>query len=105
MDWKKYPKRIVIMGVEFTVSYPDRIDDGNSGETVLNHRTIKISKAENGTHAMVMRTLWHEAFHALLHVSGYSEFLDNQREEALVVLLEHGVEGLFKQLGKVDGNE
>lgn len=105
MDWKKYPKKLSVMGVEYKVSYPEKLDCGSAGETCVNSRTMRISKAENETPEKVMRTLCHEYLHALLHVTGQTEFLDEKREESLVVALEHGIEGLFKQLWKVQGDE
>jgi len=82
---KEVLKRLNILGVPFEVVLAD-LEDGTYGETEGHARKIMINR--NQPKNLVLSTLFHEAIHAVLHVSGHTELLTHQQEEALVIALE-----------------
>lgn len=82
---KEVLKRLNILGVPFEVVLAD-LEDGTYGETDGHARKILINR--NQPKSLVMSTLFHEAIHAILHVTGHTELLTHQQEEALVIALE-----------------
>lgn len=104
MDLAQFPRRLMICGVPHAVRYADQLKGESKEEVVYGyyhaHRhLIEISLKSNDTPEMVWRSLLHEALHAILHVTGQSEGLGGETEEALVIALENGIAGLFPQLG------
>ena len=101
MAQKKRLEEINILGDIFKIEYPAKIkgDEGENtyGETYGVKRLIRISTQQNKTDDMMERTLLHEVIHAILHISGHSELLEDKEEESLVVLLENGLSKLYKR--------
>lgn len=89
---KKLPTSVTVLGKDFDISYTMDIDTNTYGETNVLERTIKINSNKDKKES----TLLHEIIHAVLGVSGYSERMSEQEEEALVVLLENGLENLIE---------
>jgi len=91
---KKKSGEIFIMGIPFTFEYVDKIShEGEhvSGLTQGSDRKISVALAENPTEELRKSTSFHEIVHAVLYVTGQSELLTNEQEEALVIALEHGL--------------
>ena len=84
-------KIVPIMGIPFTVTDPVKVDkkDKHVGESEGSARTIKVKKSL--TPEVKTATLIHEILHSILYVSGQSERLTEEQEEALVLALEHGI--------------
>lgn len=89
----KRPESIAILGIEFQIQYTDDLPEGHYGLCEGWDRVIKIDKKLKG--ADLELTLMHEIFHAILHVSGWSEKLGSKTEEGIVRALEHGLSPLF----------
>lgn len=80
------PTEVTIGGVCFKVVLADC--DG-CGEFDATAETITISAGDS--YGAQRKTLFHEALHAALYVSGQSERLSPKQEESLVVALEHSL--------------
>lgn len=87
---------IPIMGVPFKITYPAKVDkrDKHVGESDGVNRTIKVKKSL--TDDPKRSTILHEIIHSILYVSGQSERLTEEQEEALVLALEHGLDPLYE---------
>ncbi len=102
MDVGLLPKRIVICGVPHTVKYVDKIK-GEGGEIVYGmyhqrDRIIEIAINPQQSQETLLATLLHECIHGVLYLSGHSEGLDGEKEESIVIALEHGLMGVIPQL-------
>lgn len=88
--------KIPIMGIEFKITYPVKIDkkDNDIGESNGAERTIKIKKSL--TDEVKRSTILHEIIHSILYVTGQSEGLSEKQEEAIVLALEHGLDPLYE---------
>lgn len=92
-------RKIDILGVSFTLvknvkKMPDKDDHG---ETNIIDRRIYLNPIKNKTHDEMASTLLHEVIHAILGVSGQDKFINEEHEEGLVTVLEHGLYPLIKQ--------
>jgi len=91
---KKKTGTVSVMGINFTLEYVDKVShEGEhvSGLTQGSDRKISVSLTENSTKELRESTSFHELLHAILYVTGQSEMLTTEQEEALVVAVEHGV--------------
>ena len=79
------PSHIIILGQKFRIEVCD-MDENDYGETLGYERLIKISKHQSKE--LVMHTLFHEAVHAALHVTGQTSLLSDNMEEAVVMAME-----------------
>lgn len=94
----KVPVTVSVGGFKFRVEYPDAIPDESgdlSGNCTVSTLTIKISKTQNPTPEIVLRTLFHELVHAALGLTGHSEMLGEKHEEGITYALENMLAGLF----------
>lgn len=79
------PKTIMIFGKEFKVIVTSL--KGLHGDCNIGNLTIRIH--QNLTKEEALSTLFHEAIHASLGISGLNEMLTENQEEAIVRMLEH----------------
>lgn len=84
------PSKIVVFGIPFEVKVCNL--KGSSGDCTLDDRVIRIHQTQSLEQAKA--TLWHEAIHAAIGLSGLSELLEEKStsgnlEEALVRCMEH----------------
>ena len=80
------PATIEILGVEFKVKVVKL--KGVYGDCDTDKRVIRLDSSLSKSDRE--RTLFHEAIHAALRVSGFAELLsDEKQEEALTVMLEN----------------
>lgn len=92
----KKPDTVSVMGIEFQVKHPKKVDDGNAyGLTKGGDHHIEIAGNLQGD--AFERVLLHETIHAILYVSGITEILDEAKEEAIVLALEHGLSQLYSR--------
>lgn len=82
------PESVVALGVPFKVVYTKMLKK-DYGKTDCNDRLISIRAGLTGD--TLRSTIIHEWLHAVLHVSGQSEHLSDEQEEALVVTMEHAI--------------
>lgn len=75
------------MGIEVTVKQVAKLPDGDEGHAHWQKREIVISKEYPLEQRL--RTYKHEVFHMVLGLSGVSELLTTEQEEAVVVALEN----------------
>ena len=84
------PKKIKVFGQAVTVRYIDKLknEDGIPclGLSHINDRTIELEQGLSK--AATARVLRHEIFHMKLGISGLTELLSEELEEALAVLAE-----------------
>ena len=84
------------MGVPFRVEVPE-LDEETVGDTVGFYRRIRISNDVDS------KKLWsilvHEWVHAVLHVNGVGNVLDEDVEEVIAQSMEHAIEELLRQIG------
>ena len=91
------PTKIDIMGIEFKIVYPKKIsDDGVLGECDYTSRVIKIQA--NLKEDLFESCLRHEVIHAILGMCGISHLLKHEMEEAIVLAIEHGLDGLYERV-------
>jgi hypothetical protein len=79
------PKSITVLGKQFEVIVTNL--KGLHGDCDATKGVIRIH--QNCTIEVARSTLFHEAIHAALDVSGQGEMLREDQEEALVRMLEH----------------
>ena len=92
------PTHIVIAGIQYDIVYKDMKE---FGELDSDAKKISISKKIKGE--VLLDTLVHEAFHAMLDISGLGYILEDvqpELEEALVRAYDHILTPLVKQLYK-----
>jgi hypothetical protein len=90
------PTTVSILGKEFKIQYPKKIDDGHThGVTMGDSRLIKIASSSDDE--LFEDTLLHETIHAILYTSGVSEMLDERLEEAIVIAIENGLSQLYSR--------
>jgi len=87
--------KIPVLGVPFEIQYVNKIneEDDSYGECDGPAHKIKIKKSL--TNEQKRLTVFHEILHAALYISGQSELLTEQQEEAIVVALENGLSQLY----------
>jgi len=102
MSKKKEAPRyfISVMGIPFDVVIKDKVvvegeKEECAGVTYGALRRIEISKKECSTEELMNSTLIHEFCHAILYVTGQSEHLEGDQEEAIVIAMEHGLSQHF----------
>jgi hypothetical protein len=94
----KKPKKqgVRVLGVLFEVNFSEKVldDDGADvyGTTDGPGRLISVSTTLNKTEDARSATLVHEWCHAVLYVTGLSEGLTVEQEEAIVIANEHALE-------------
>jgi Zn-dependent peptidase ImmA (M78 family) len=79
------PNKITVLGRAFEVVITNL--KGLHGDCNLDKNVIRIH--QNCTPEQARVTLFHEAVHAALAVSGHNEMLKENQEEALVRMMEH----------------
>tara|TARA_Y100000114_G_C11758806_1_gene328363 strand:+ start:1789 stop:2094 length:306 start_codon:yes stop_codon:yes gene_type:complete len=92
------PKHIVIAGIKYDIVYKEMKE---FGELDSDAKKIAISKKIKGE--VLLDTLVHEAFHAMLDISGLGYILEDvqpELEEALVRAYDHILTPLVKELYK-----
>ena len=92
------PKHIVIAGIKYDIVYKEMKE---FGELDSDGKKIAISKKIKGE--VLLDTLVHEAFHAMLDISGLGYILEDvqpELEEALVRAYDHILTPLVKELYK-----
>ena len=89
----KLPDSVPILGEDFTVKSEEMKDA--AGDTMGGHRRIRIDFSDHDSQDEVESTLLHETMHAILYVSGVSNLLEENVEEAIIVALEHGLHKLY----------
>lgn len=85
------PKEVVVLGQAFKIRLMPAVDDDGSCDGP--RRLIQVSEEQDQEAAD--STLLHEIIHAALFVSGHAETLGNEREEGLVLVLEHALHALY----------
>ena len=82
----KKPQRIQVLGEWFKIEHTDLIPEGLCGDCDVDNKVIRIEQSLEGK--TFKETLIHEKFHAMLTLSGLSQFLSDELEEALCRLIE-----------------
>lgn len=82
----KKPQRVNILGTRFKIEHVDLTSEGLCGDCDVDHKIIRIEQSLEGK--AFKETLTHEKFHAMLTLSGLSQFLTDELEEALCRLVE-----------------
>lgn len=99
MSRSERPRRIKVCGVWFSIQYVEGLVDEKgeamSGDCAPTTRKIRICTAQNDTPELIEATLLHEVLHAILFVTGQSQHLKSDREEGLVLALEHGLSTIY----------
>lgn len=85
----KLPDKVEILGTAFAISYQKRIAGNLFGETLPDTKRIKIKS--DLTPAALEATLFHEMMHAALFMSGLSQIVTEDMEEAIIRAIEHGL--------------
>lgn len=85
------PKEVTVLGQTFQIRVVPSVDDDGSCDGP--HRMITISEGQ--TQEEADSTLFHELIHAALFVSGQGETLGVDREEGIVLALEHALHSLY----------
>lgn len=89
------PKSIMLMGHRIKIELND--DPDNHGTCDVPMRTIYIRRTD--PISLQRETLLHECVHMILGLSGISQLLSDELEEAIVIAVETGLSPLIKQLG------
>jgi len=75
------------------IAYPDAVIDEQGaplyGRTIVGNRRVEVAKDRHSGAEDLHATTLHEVLHLALSVSGHSEWLGEEREEALVTALEN----------------
>lgn len=99
MSSSERPRRIKVCGVWFAIQYVEGLVDEKgeamSGDCSSTNRKIRVCTIQNDTQELVESTLMHEVIHAILFCTGQSQHLDADREEGLVLALEHGLSSVY----------
>lgn len=85
------PNEITVLGQTFQIRLVPSVDDDGTCDGP--NRMITVSETQ--TQAEADSTLLHEIIHAALFVSGHAETLGDDREEGIVLALEHALNGLY----------
>jgi hypothetical protein len=93
-DWKR-PRSIDVLGTKYKIRYRNFSKEDYEGHIVPEERTIYVHNGhgKDATYEIIR----HEVMHALLMLSGISEGLQPEQEEALCVLMETGYKALIIQ--------
>ena len=95
-----HPDTLMIMGVEWTIKYTDKLkdDEGDTlmGETDIDKYTITINIKDHDTDSEVARTTLHETLHAIMRMTGQNEMLSEKQEEAIVRAFEQGLSQIYR---------
>lgn len=98
---KEIPSSLPILGYEWQVdkvpSIPSDEDEIIHGTTEGPKYRITVALEAHPTEEALEATLMHEVVHAVLHMAGLSNLLDDKQEEALAVAIEHGLFPLYKR--------
>lgn len=88
------PTDISVLGVNFKIVYPRKIDNDDSlGECEAGSRIIKIKAGLSDE--LFEATLLHETLHAILALSGQAEHLKHDLEEGIVLAIETGLGAIY----------
>lgn len=85
---ERKPKSINILGHKISVVIVDHLDDEDQALVGAFNADTKTIFLEKGCEKSV---LFHEVIHAALYLSGNSQGLSNNREESIVLALEHAI--------------
>lgn len=89
------PRSIMILGTRVKIRYPKQElylnDERLHGAFYADTMTIFIDKE-----ADLLPTLFHEALHAVISISGTGTLISSKVEEALVSAIENGLKNHFK---------
>lgn len=97
----KLPDHVYVLGQHFRVELVHNLkSDGDpvSGETVGEYHRIRIDAGLDM--ARQWQVLVHEYVHAVLHMVGVGNFLNDGTEEVVAQSLEYGITQLLRQYGK-----
>ena len=83
------PKKLTILGHPIKVVLVSKLEDDNHGDCDHIKRTIRISTSYPLDQQWA--TLYHECTHMVLGLTGLSELLTDNLEEAVVVAIENGL--------------
>ncbi len=99
---RRRPRTVVVLGQKFKLKYihPDDLEDNCLGITETHKREISLDSTLPAD--QMRRVLIHELTHAILGVSGISEKLNPQVEEAICVAFESGLFA-YKVVNRVHG--
>ena len=92
MNKQLIPKHITILGKKIRILVTNL--DGNLGEFHLEELVIKLE--ESMTDKQAFSCLLHECCHAILRIGGAAYGMKSKKEEAIVRLLESGLEDIVK---------
>lgn len=92
----KLPSEVMVLGHLFRVRLVPDVED--LGSCTGHKRVITIS--EEQTQEQAESTLLHEIIHAALYVTGQSETLGEEREEGLVLAIEHALHAIYTRRKK-----
>jgi hypothetical protein len=93
------PNCVQILGIPFRVQHSKKVDGGKALGVMMgaNHKIIIKSDVSDTEYES---NLLHEILHAILYVSGQSEQLSDEHEEAIVLALEHGLSQIYQRTVK-----
>ena len=96
-SFKRFPKKIVVKGVEYKISLDNylRDDDGKLCSGLHDHERKVIHIDKNMGIEEKRQTFIHELFHAYLHECHVNEGIDSQLEEAIVESLSQSITKSF----------
>jgi hypothetical protein len=81
---KPLPTTFQLLGHTWNLKYTDDATDETYGQTYGYTRTITLNAGKND----LPSTAWHELVHAVFHITGLTEILGEQQEEAVAMALE-----------------
>lgn len=98
------PTRIKILGQWVKVVYVDLpiepdTKESDRGNCKPDERLIQINKSD--PKHIQRQTLFHEVIHCILYFTGQSAQLDEEKEEGLVLAIEHGLWDMLPELAKL----
>jgi hypothetical protein len=96
------PKKIVIAGHEIAIVWDHTFEGDEYGESDFDAMTIRIAAKANTKKERAV-TLFHECIHMALMITGHSQYLGEDKEEAIVVALERALGSHMGMLAVVGG--
>lgn len=93
------PKSVTIFGKKVKIVYKDTDSDSDlHGEFNLDKMEISIHSASCKRQEDLDNTLLHEYIHACLGITGLTEILSSEQEEALARCLENGLKDNYARI-------
>lgn len=86
-----------IMGKNIKVTSA-KLEDGDFGDYSSKDYLIRLNSSLSSIDD-IRSTLLHESMHAILHMTGHSQRLEVNDEEAIVWALEHGLYPILSKIG------